>query len=414
MTRSSPDVFVIGAGPAGAVAAALLCRRGWRVEVVERDRFPRFSIGESLLPQAMVVLEEAGLLPDVAAAGFQRKDGAAFHHDGMDTAIHFRDKRAEGPATTFQVQRDRFDTLLAEGAARQGATVRFGEQVVAFASDDDGAHVTVRQADGSLREVRPRFVLDGSGYGRVLSRLLGLERPTTFPERRAVFCHVRTPLAHPRFDRDKILITINQRAPSVWYWLIPLAGGLASIGAVGPTEEIAAAGTTEAERLWTLVHEVPYLGELLGGAEVVRPEATIGGYACRVSQLAGPGYALLGNAAEFLDPIFSSGVTIALKSASLAAGCVDRQLRGEAVDWEASFAAPLQVGVETFRACVDAWYAGRLQRIIMNRPDTMSDAQRMLISVLAGYAWDANNAIVRAPVRMLRLLDEYASGLVRA
>ena len=406
MNTTTTDVVIVGAGPAGAVAAAMLVQRGWRVEVVERVHFPRFSIGESLLPQCMEFLAEAGLVDDVNAAGFQFKDGAAFYKAGVSTTIYFPNKSADGPSTTFQVRRDRFDEILARGAARKGANVVFGEEVIAFESDASSATVTVRNESGSERRIRARFALDASGFGRVFSRLLNLEEPSDFPTRRSLFCHVQDHITEPTFDRDKILISVNPNNPEIWYWLIPLADGMSSVGAVGPQEALEAAGATDHERLWALINEVDYLALVLKSSDVVRPVGTIIGYACSVKSLIGPSYALLGNAAEFLDPVFSSGVTIALKSASLATALVDRVLRGESVNWTTEFVDPLYVGIETFRACVQTWYTGRLQRIIFNRPEAMSDMQRMLTSVLAGYAWDPKNAIVREPQRMLRLVDE--------
>lgn len=405
MDTTETDVVIIGAGPAGSLAAALLANRGYRVEVVERQRFPRFSIGESLLPQSMQFLEEAGLLADVEAQGFQFKDGAAFRHGDEAASFYFPDKGTPGPGTTFQVKRDIFDMTLATGAASKGASVTFGEEVVAFASDHDGAWVTVRDELGATRRINARFALDASGFGRVLSRLLDLETPSDFPPRRSLFCHVKDNITDQAFDRNKILISVNPRHPEIWYWLIPLADGLSSIGAVGPMGQLEPAASTEHDRLWTLIGEVDYMAGLLRNAEQARPVATLSGYACKVKSLVGPRYALLGNAAEFLDPVFSSGVTIALKSASLAADLIDRTFKGERVDWDKEFVAELYVGIETFRACVEAWYSGSLQRIIFNRPKATSEVTRSLTSVLAGYAWDRQNSLVKEPRRYLQLVD---------
>jgi flavin-dependent dehydrogenase len=148
-------------------------------------------------------------------------------------------------------------------------------------------------------------------------------------------------------------------------------------------------GTNE-ERLWQLIAEEPRLHALLGNAKTVRAVGEIKGYASKVSALHGPGFALLGNAAEFLDPVFSSGVTIAMKSASLAANVLDRQLRGETPDWQADFAEPLMYGVETFRTFVNGWYDGSLQDVIFFEHKD-PQIRRMICSILAGYVWDTKN-----------------------
>jgi flavin-dependent dehydrogenase len=404
---SKTDVAIIGAGPAGSVSAAILASKGYNVEVVERTHFPRFSIGESLLAQSIELLQEAGLIEDIDAHGFQYKDGAAFHRNGKYTAIYFPDKSAPGPSTTFQVMRSDFDHLLAKGAEKKGAKISYGQEVIAFESDTDGAAVAVRDEAGAERRIEARFVLDASGFGRTLSRLCKLETPSDFPVRRAVFGQVVDHITEPTFDRKKILVSIHPDNQQIWYWLIPLRDGLSSIGAVGPQEDVEAAGANDHERLWNLIAEVPYKANVLANAEVYRPAATIIGYACNVKSLVGPSYALLGNAAEFLDPVFSSGVTIALKSASLATGLIDRQFKGEPVDWESEFSKELYVGIDAFRECVDAWYSGVLQQIIFNRPKELNDVTRQLTSLLAGYAWDRNNMFVKSPKRTMRTVAEW-------
>ncbi|MGH6949386.1 MAG: NAD(P)/FAD-dependent oxidoreductase [Vitreimonas sp.] len=410
MQTSKTDVAIIGAGPAGSVAAALLANKGYRVSMVERAHFPRFSIGESLLAQSIEYLDHAGLLEDVAAHGFQLKDGATFHLNGVTTSIYFPDKSAPGPSTTFQVMRADFDRILAQGAAKKGASVRFGQEVVAFESNAEGASVTVRDEAGEMARIEARFVLDASGFGRTLSKLCKLETPSDFPVRRAVYGQVVDHISEPSFDRNKILVSINPDNREIWYWLIPLKDGISSIGVVGPQDAIEAAGASDHERLWNLIGQVLYKAQVLKDAEVYRPAATIIGYACNVTSLVGPSYALLGNAAEFLDPVFSSGVTIAFKSASLAADLIDRQFKGGTVDWQREFADELYVGIDAFRQCVDAWYTGQLQRIIFNRPKELTDVNRQLTSVLAGYAWDRTNPFVKTPARTMNVVEQWCVG----
>jgi len=176
----------------------------------------------------------------------------------------------------------------------------------------------------------------------------------------------------------------------VWSWLIPFSNGHCSLGVVASREHHARFPGTLEERLWALIAEEPPLRALLSDAHTVRPVGEITGYASKVSRMHGPGFALLGNAAEFLDPVFSSGVTIAMKSATLAAGLLDRQFRGEAADWDAEFAEPLAYGVETFRSFVNGWYDGSLQDVIFFEHKDPA-IRRMICSVLAGYAWDIKN-----------------------
>src|SRR5476649_617273 len=147
MTLESVEILIVGAGPAGSVAAALLRRQGRQVLVIEREQFPRFSIGESLLPQSMQYLEEAGMLRTVVEAGFQFKNGAAFMRNDCYTDFDFRDKFSEGWGTTYQVQRAQFDKVLADAAARMGAEIRYRHEVTAIDLDGDRPRVTARDAD---------------------------------------------------------------------------------------------------------------------------------------------------------------------------------------------------------------------------------------------------------------------------
>jgi len=400
------DVAIIGAGPSGTIAAMLLAKAGWTVEIVDRETFPRFSIGESLLPQAMTWLEEAGVLQDVVEAGFQYKNGAAFRWGEAEEVFDFRDKSSEGWGTTYQVRRDRFDLLLAEAAQRKGISVRFGESVVGMCPSAERPTLKVRDASGVEREIQARFVLDASGFGRVLARTLSLDKPAASPRRTAIFTHVRDQHPFGVYDRNKILISINEVDPAIWYWMIPLAEGLVSVGVVGEPHRLKPYGATREERFDALVRASGRMGELMGDAPRVRDISEIQGYACNVSSLTGPGYALLGNAGEFLDPVFSSGLTIALKSASLAAGVLNRQLQDETVDWESEFSEPLMQGVNAFRSYVNAWYDGSLPRILFASSGGSDKIRKMITSILAGYAWDDSNPFVRRSEEYLKLVDD--------
>ncbi|WP_313389888.1 NAD(P)/FAD-dependent oxidoreductase [Achromobacter aegrifaciens] len=403
------EVVVIGAGPAGAVAAALLKRQGHDVLMLERQQFPRFSIGESLLAHCLEFVEEAGMLPAVQAAGFQVKNGAAFACGERYTHFDFRDKFSPGPGTTFQVQRAHFDKVLADDAARQGVEVRYLQEVTAADFDGDAPLLDVRGADGASYQVQSRFVLDASGYGRVLARLLDLERRSSMPPRKAIFTHIEDRIDDPGFDREKILISVHPQERGIWYWLIPFSNGRCSFGVVGGENLFGGPGQDLMATLREMADAAPNLRRVLKNAVWDTPANTIGGYSASVTQLHGPGYALLGNAAEFLDPVFSSGVTIALRSSKLAADALHRQLTGAQVDWQAEFADPLMVGVETFRAYVQGWYSGEFQDVVFYE-NAQPEIRRMISSILAGYAWDRNNPFVANPQRRLRMLSELCRG----
>jgi hypothetical protein len=396
------DVAIIGAGPSGAVAAALLRKAGRSVLVLERQHFPRFSIGESLLPQSMAYLEEAGMLQAVVEAGFQYKNGAHFIHKERSSAFDFRDKHSAGWGTTYQVDRATFDDLLIRCAAQQGADVRFGHSVRAIQTGDAPV-LDVADEAGHVYQVRARFVLDASGFGRVLPRLLNLEAPTRMPTRAAIFTHVCDGIPFGAIDRNKIVVAVHPERRDVWYWMIPLAGGRSSVGCVAEASFLDCPDEGRDARLRELILQEPTLGALIGTAQFLMPVRHIGGYAANVARLHGPGYALLGNAGEFLDPVFSSGVTIAMRSAHLAVQTLLRQFAGGSVDWQVDYDLPLRKGIDTFRAFVERWYTGELQEIIFYPEQTVS-IRRMISAVLAGYAWDESNPYVADPQRRLNAL----------
>jgi flavin-dependent dehydrogenase len=399
------DVIAIGAGPSGAIASALLVKKGYRVLVLEKEQFPRFSIGESLLPQCMAYLEEAGMLQAVHDEGFQFKNGAAFQFRGELTDFDFGRKFSAGWGTTYQVQRARFDQILADQAMKIGADIRYQHEVTTVSPDPQRPSISYRDPEGHEQRVSTRFILDGSGFGRVLPRLLDLDTRSDFPVRQSLFTHVRDNIDSAHFDRNKILITVHPEERDVWYWLIPFGNGTASVGVVAEPAFFARYSNDRAETLAMLFDEDPYLKDLLAAAEVILPVREIIGYSANVKSLHGPGYALLGNSGEFLDPVFSSGVTIAMRSASMAAHLLDRQFNGDDVDWQNDFAIPLKEGVDTFRTFIEGWYDQSLQDVIFYR-DKQANIKAMIASILAGYAWDNANPLVANSKRGLNALTK--------
>ena len=393
MENRMHKVIIIGAGPSGSIAGALLNNLGYQVTILERQLFPRFSIGESLLPQCMEFVKQAGMMEAVMNAGFQFKDGAYFVYQDKHTAFNFEEKFTPGIGTTFQVQRARFDELLAKEAERMEVEIRWQMEVTSVDFSGEKPKLDVRDIDGNMTQYEADFVLDASGFGRILPRLLDLESPSGFPVRKALFGHIEDNIDNSTFDRNKILITVHPDYKDVWFWLIPFSNGRSSIGVVAEADFYPQGESNEA-MLKKLINDDGNLRNVLKNAVFDDQINSIIGYSANVKSLYGKGYALLGNAGEFLDPIFSSGVTIAMKSASLAAAILDRQFKGETVNWQTEYAQPLQRGVNTFRVFVDAWYEGRFQDAIFH-PKQQPEVKAMICSILAGYAWDEANPYVK-------------------
>jgi flavin-dependent dehydrogenase/ubiquinone/menaquinone biosynthesis C-methylase UbiE len=397
------DVLIIGAGPAGSSAAALLHRERFKMLVVEKQTFPRFVIGESLLPHCMDLLKEADLLGAAEAQHFMHKCGAVFRRDNETCNFDFSDQFTAGWKYTFQVTRADFDKALADAVAARGVDIRYGHGVTALKLNGTHTYVTVQKPDGTSQEVRTRFVLDCSGYGRTLPRLLNLEEPSSFPPREALFVHVTGDRRPGGREEGKIWACIHPGG--AWIWIIPFSNGKTSVGAVGSPEFFQQFPEDPEARIRAILMSDPNAGPRLSQMKVVFGPQRIAGYACAIKQLHGNGFALAGNATEFLDPIFSSGVTLALASANRAAKVLTRHLRGENVDWETEYAEHVMQGINTFRAYVAAWYDGTLQDIFF-AAQASPDIMRQICSVLAGYVWDKSNPYVAQPDRALPLLSK--------
>ncbi|WP_246247022.1 NAD(P)/FAD-dependent oxidoreductase [Candidatus Methylobacter favarea] len=248
------------------------------------------------------------------------------------------------------------------------------------------------------------FVLDDSGFGSILPKLLDLESPSGFPVRQALFGHIEDRIKVTQFDRNKIRITVHPECKDVWFWLIPFSNGRSSIGVVAESGFYKQWDDNDSA-LQDIIGQESRLTGLLKNAVFDQKINALTGYSANVKSLYGKDYVLLDNAGEFPDPVFSSGVTIAIKSASLAAEILDRQFNNEAVDWRMDYAMPLQRGVNTFRIFVNAWYDGRFQDVIFH-PRQQPEIKAMICSILAGYAWDENNPYVKnARARLDTLLQ---------
>lgn len=393
------DVLVIGAGPSGCVAAAYLHNNGFRIKVVEKNIFPRFVIGESLLPRCMDHFEEVGLLDCLKAKGFEKKYGARFIKGSQVCNFDFSKKHTEGWNWTWQVPRADFDDTLTKELIRKGVDINFEQEVIAVDFKEEFTLITIKDTAGNQRTIKAKHIIDSSGFGRVLPRLLDLEKPSQLPMHSSIFTHVKD--IHRPAGEEGTLITFDVINTETWLWVIPFSNGITSIGYVGATEFLDSFEGTTSEKLTQLLQRSDYFYERFKGVDFLFDPVLIKNYSKSVKQLYGKRYVLTGNSAEFLDPVFSSGVTFATESALLAAKLTAKELQGEKVDWETAYTAYIKEGVNVFSSYVKEWYTGNLQKLFFHRPEN-PEIKRQICAVLAGYVWDKSNPFVTKHHRLIK------------
>lgn len=394
-----PDVLVVGGGPAGSTAAALLARRGWRVVLAEKARHPRFHIGESLLPMNLPILERLGVLDAVRAIGVP-KLGADFP-TGAATYNVFRFERAlDGRVTqAFQVRRDQFDQLLLRHAARCGVDVREDTEITEVAFEADGQpRLTARHGDRSYR-LRPRYLVDASGRDTLLGSALKLKTRNRAHQSAALFSHFRGVERRPGADAGNITV---QRFAHGWIWLIPLPDDVMSIGAVCYPDYLKQRrGEREAFLLQTL-QAIPEIAARMRDAQRIGPVHVTGNYTYDCRAMAGNRWIMAGDAYTFVDPIFSSGVYLAMDSAEQAAAVVDGALREPAreLSLQRAMQRRLQRGLALF-----SWFIYRFNTPAMGwlfaNPRNVMQVEQSVIAMLAGDVFD--NPRVRRRLRLFKL-----------
>jgi len=402
MSYQAVDVLIIGAGPSGCVAAAYLQQQGIKTTIVEKDKFPRFVIGESLLPRCMDHFEETGLLDCLQKQNFEIKRGARFLKNGKSYSFDFSEKTTKGWDWTWQVPRADFDKTLTDELQNRGVNILFETEVTAVSFNADGSsETTVKLIDSTETTVKANFIIDASGFGRVLPRLLNLDAPAQIPKHSSIFTHVKD--TERPAGEEGTLITFDVVKDESWLWVIPFSNGTTSLGYVGPTEDVEGFTGTPTERLQEMItlskHYYPRFKE---STFLFKP-VTIKNISKSVSKLYGNGFALTGNSAEFLDPVFSSGVTFATESGLLAAKLISRQLKGEAVNWQRDYADYIKQGVDVFATYVREWYTGNFQKIFFREQENFQ-IKKQITSVLAGYVWDTDNPFVKNHDRLVKTL----------
>jgi flavin-dependent dehydrogenase len=378
------DVIVLGGGPAGSTAAARLAELGRSVLVVERERFPRFHIGESLLPCSTPLLAKLGALPEIERAGFVRKYAAEFvTGDGAIARRYpFADGLVPGAEQTFQVDRDRFDELLLEYAARSGAGVEQGSEASAVEVDARGVSVQVLGPDGNERSVRARVLVDATGQRSLVARRFGLRELDPDLKNFSLYSHYEgAARASGEAEGDVTIV----RVPHGWWWVIPLSSDRTSVGWVAPKRALGGRAPGEALFLERL-EQTPYLNRRFAGARRVAPVRGASDFCYRSRRFAGERWLLAGDAAAFIDPVFSSGVYLAMVSGYRAAAAIDAALARRTLGSRPFRAYERWFGrlIDVYSTLAKNFYTPEFGDVLMNPTDRLK-LRRAAISLLAGH-----------------------------
>ena len=403
MKKINTDILIIGAGPSGMVAAGYLESHQASILVLEKQKFPRFTIGESLIPRCMDNFEEAGFIEVLKKEGFQKKYGARFLRGSETAEFDFSKKFGNGWDWTWQVPRADFDKVLSDHIISRGVDLRFETEVTSVSRTNGFWKVVAEDIYGEQFEIYCKFIIDSSGNGRVLARQLDLEAPPKIYEHSSIFTHIEETHRPEGIEGEQISFEVLDT--ETWFWYIPFSNGDSSLGFVGPNSWFDTfTGNTEEVFKSMLQQTEYYQGRFDDDTFKFKP-VQIRNISKNVKYIHGDGFALTGNSAEFLDPVFSSGVAFATESGLLAAKLALREINGENVDWETEYSDYIKKGVHVFSTYVKEWYSGKLQDIFFH-PHPNPQIKEQICAVLAGYVWDSRNPFVRNHSRIIENLHK--------
>jgi flavin-dependent dehydrogenase len=395
--QRSFEVVIIGGGPAGSALAALLAKAGRRVALFERRAFPRFHVGESLIPAVNLTLERLGLLEAMDARGFVRKHGVQFFSPrGPSRPFYFAEVEDPRLHSTWQVLRSDFDQMLLEHAVAAGAQA-FTQTPVFDVAMEDGAAKGVILGDDSV--VRADVVVDASGQNGLLAQRFGGRDHIAGLENTSVFAHYKDVVLDPGIDAGSTLI--YRLDGGAWLWLIPLPC-VVSIGLVAHAQRIGAFGGSAAAMLDNAIERNPFLRERLVDAERTIDVRAVRDFSYRANRDGGPGWLRIGDALGFIDPIYSTGLFLSLFSAELAAAAIEREPRDFA-----GFAADYQRAFERFLVLVRAFY---LDDFRFSEFAVDAERRQGLVDLLTGLV-DTRSAIAVGEALRAAMAEEEERGI---
>ncbi|HEV2985683.1 MAG TPA: NAD(P)/FAD-dependent oxidoreductase [Vicinamibacterales bacterium] len=356
------DVVVIGGGPAGSTVSTLLAQQGVQVELFERERFPRFHIGESLIPETYWVLKRLNMLPKMQASHFVRKHSVQFVNAGgkLSAPFYFWDNKPHECSQTWQVARSEFDQMMLENAREHGVAVHEGVRVVDVIFEGDRAvGVTIRDDGGTLREVRAKVVVDASGQAGLIQNRLRLRVWDPVLNKGAIWTYFEG--AYRDTGRDEGATMVLQTASrNGWFWYIPLHDNIVSVGVVAPFDYLFKNRAGYQQTYQDEVERCPAVKARVSPGTRVTGYFATKDYSYRATRVAGDGWVMIGDAWGFLDPLYSSGVLLALKSGELAADAIVEGLKSDDTSaaqigkWGPAF----NTGVDRMRRLVCEYYDG--------------------------------------------------------